>query len=228
MRFSILLAALVAFGCGDDDSTDAGTDSSTADVPTADAPMTDSANDDSGADDAGEDDAGEDDAGADDAGANDGGDDAGADDAGADDAGGDTSLPFDADGACHALGFGRGVVTLENVDSLPEMTGGTITLGAWDLVAVQTTGALSGTSQGTWTFETDSTLQTLSWLALSGEPPAPTPRTESYSTEGSNLIRNQTCGGSDSFNTGYRVRTDAGETLLDVRSGTVMFTYQLR
>ncbi|MEM9070386.1 MAG: hypothetical protein AAGE52_17915 [Myxococcota bacterium] len=251
MRF-LCFCLVFSLACGDDDggAVDASTDSSTpidaaedardaaADVALDTSGGTDAGDDasDAGTDDAGTD-AGEDDAGEDDAGADAGTDaarDAGTDtgtDAGTDagvDSGTDAALPFDAAGACHDNGFGRPVVSFERVASLPPLTGGTIPLGAYDLVRIQTTTALDGAGRGTWTFESDSVVQTLDWIAISGPPSTPTPRTQSWRTEGTMLLRQQTCGGDSSFMTGYRVTSADGRTLLDVGSGATVLTYQLR
>ena len=142
----------------------------------------------------------------------------------------DAPITWDTAGACHAFGFGAPSATIALVPSLPTMTGGSIPLGIFDAVGAKTTGStgVGGTYQATWSFVTATRLEAVEQLALSGTPPVPVPRALSWSTSGATLTRAQTCGGSSSFSNDYTVRSEAGATYLDVRSGSLMFTFKKR
>jgi hypothetical protein len=138
---------------------------------------------------------------------------------------------FDGDGAalCHGLGFGAPTVTIQQVGSLPAMTGGTIELGTYDAIAVQITSSITGLYRGTWQFDGASTMKIIEQIGLNGAtPPEPLPKNLTWSTAATNLMRQQTCGGTSSFTNGYTVRSDGGDTLLDVRSGSILFTFKKR
>lgn len=161
------------------------------------------------------------------------GDPAGAGDPSAGDPGGQgdplAGDPLAGDGGpCHGYDFGGSVVTIAQVSSLPAMTGGTIALGSYDVVEAQTTLSISGTIRSTWVFESESLLQIIEQIALSGTPPAPTPRSLTWATSGTTLTRQQICGGDTGFSNDYSVRVTNDGTFLDIRQNTLMFTYQLR
>jgi len=139
----------------------------------------------------------------------------------------DASSGPDASGACHAHAFGAPAVPIRMVASLPAMTGGTIPLGTYDAIDAQTTGTIGGSYRATWVFEDATTLAQLQQITLAG-PGAVIPRLFTWSTAGTTLMRAETCPGADSFSQTYRVRTEDGDTLLDVRQATLMFTFRLR
>jgi hypothetical protein len=142
----------------------------------------------------------------------------------------DAMVGPDADpSACHGLGFGAAAVSLEQVGTLPAMTGGTIPLGAYDAVAFKMkTSTTTGTYRGSWYFEGGNVLKLVQQITLAGSPPPATPRTFSYGTAGTVLTRTETCPGTMVFSNGYTVRTEAGGTFLDVRQNTIMFTFKKR
>ncbi|MEM9860882.1 MAG: hypothetical protein AAF938_04650 [Myxococcota bacterium] len=136
--------------------------------------------------------------------------------------------PVDASDACHDLTFGGEVVSFERVDAFARSTGGTIPLGVYDAVAARTTGRIEGTYRGTWNFTSDSTLELLEQITLSGRPPTPTPRTLEYRTGANQLTRAQVCGGDTVFMNEYSVRITRDRTVLEVTSGTIQFEFELR
>jgi hypothetical protein len=139
----------------------------------------------------------------------------------------DASSGSDASGACHAYAFGAPAAAIRMVASLPAMTGGTIPLGTYDAIDAQTTSTIGGSYRATWVFEDATTLAQLQQITLTG-PGAVVPRLFTWSTAGTTLTRAETCPGADSFSQTYRVRTEDGDTLLDVRQATLMFTFRLR
>lgn len=140
----------------------------------------------------------------------------------------DGAVPGPGDGgACHALTFGAPEVTIAIVTSLPTMTGGAIVPGTYDAVEAKTTGTTTGTYRAIWAIAGCS-IDILEYVALSGTPPTPTPRTLSWSTAATTLTRTQVCGGTTKFENEYTARADASGTFLDVRSGQVMFTFKKR
>lgn len=241
-RFVVFLCACVFAGCGDDATAFDGGPDAGDDAASVDAAADGSADDGSTLLDTAMDVVAAADAGADasetDGGALDAGGDASVADAGPPirDAGPDVPMRDAGDdagrdagpGACHAYTFGRDAVRIEMVAALPTMTGGSIPLATYDAFSVQTTGTTRGTYRGTWVFESADTLQTIEQLDLSGAPPAPTPRTQSYRTGGIQLRRARTCGGDETFDNQYTVREEDGRTFLDIRSGSVMFTFLRR
>ena len=148
-------------------------------------------------------------------------------DAGTDAAIADAGPPPDAGGACHAHDFGAAAVPIRMVLSLPAMTGGTIPLGTYDAIDTQTTTSVSGTYRATWVFEDATTLAQRQQITLAGPGPV-IPRLFTWSAAGNELTRTETCPGADGFTQPYTVRTEGGDTLLDVRQGTLMFTFRLR
>mgnify|MGYP003676869434 CR=1 FL=1 len=54
------------------------------------------------------------------------------------------------------------------------------------------------------------------------------PRTQSYIAAGTSLQRARNCGGSDTFDNQYRVRTQRDNVFLDVRQDGLLFTFQQR
>jgi len=153
--------------------------------------------------------------------------DAAAADAGTDGAIADAGPPPDAAGACHAHALGAAAVPIRSVGMLPEMTGGTIPLGTYDAIDAQTTVPVGGTYRATWVFEDATTLAQLQQITLAGPGPV-IPRLFTWSTAGATLTRTETCPGADSFTHTYRVRVEGGDTLLDIRQDTLMFTFRLR
>lgn len=148
---------------------------------------------------------------------------AGGEDASADAAVGDG-------GACHERTFGAAEAPLTTVSSLPAMTGGPIALGTYDVVGAYTTGSLTGTIRGSWSFVSATTLEAIEQLALQGSTPAPAQaKTFDYSASGTTLTRTLVCGsGTSSFTNEYTARSAGSEVFLDVRTGSVMFTFQRR
>ncbi len=200
-----------------DVGADAPLDTATADTATADTATEDTATEDTATEDTASDAPA--DATAD-----------GASDAGADTSGDATDEAGDTGGACHAVTFGAPAATIQNVASLPTMTGGTIPAPAvFDAVDAQTTGSVTGTYRGTWSFRADGRIDSLDQITLgSGTPPVPVPRTFTYTAAGSTLTRTQVCGGGDDFSNQYRVRTSGADTFLEVRQGAVMFVFKRR
>lgn len=149
-------------------------------------------------------------------------------DAGADAGPVDASLPrIDANGTCHPYPLGGDEIAFRMVTSLPAMTGGTIPSGTYDAVDVQTMGSISGSYRATWVFEDATTLQQVQRLTLLS-PSTITPRTFTWSTSGATLSRTETCPDENEFESEYRVRTEGDDVFLDVRQGTLMFTFRRR
>ena len=72
------------------------------------------------------------------------------------------------------------------------------------------------------------TLQQLQQISLSGVGPI-TPRTITYSTSGSMLMRTETCPGGDTPDTGYRVFSDGdGRTRLEIGNAALRFEFVRR
>lgn len=135
--------------------------------------------------------------------------------------------PVPDGGFCHTYGWGQPAVGFTKVTSLPTMTGGTIPAGAYDAVEVTTDTNLMGTLRSTWVFDATNVF-VYEQLTLSGPPPTPIPRTYSWSTASTSLMRQPVCAATMSFTNSYRVRTEASGTYLDLRSGSFVFTYKKR
>ncbi|HJL47182.1 MAG TPA: hypothetical protein RMG45_15125, partial [Polyangiaceae bacterium LLY-WYZ-15_(1-7)] len=131
--------------------------------------------------------------------------------------------------ACHGYTFGRPAVAIEMVvGPLPALTGGEIPLGTYDAVAARTTTSTTGSYRATFVFEDADTLQQLQQISLSGVGPI-TPRTITYSTSGSMLMRTETCPGGDTPDTGYRVFSDGdGRTRLEIGNAALRFEFVRR
>ena len=145
----------------------------------------------------------------------------------------DAGEPTDAGDACHGLAFGREAVPLRQVGAseLPAPTGGVIPAGTYDAVDALIAGTTMGSFRASWRVTAASpsagTIEQIQQISLPAPGPV-VPRTFSWASAGTNLMRTETCPGADVFTNGYAVSESGGVTRLTLRQGMIAFVFERR